>query len=160
MRALPSAATRGHWFPLLELQAASVFGPVPYLLQPVQPRHLLSPSRPGANTDQGDRRALLTEHPPFPCQGRPGAGPGLRSSDCFWEALLSNTGNEEVAQHHWLQSVSQPRLPRFLHRGTAPGSVFPLKGPGRPGVILLFPSPYWNRTGRTALHPSHLLPER
>lgn len=51
MGALPSKATRGHWFPQLELEAAPAFGPVPHLLEQGQPRLLLSPSSPEANTD-------------------------------------------------------------------------------------------------------------
>lgn len=106
MGALPSAATRGHWFPLLELQAAPAFGPVPHLLEPAQPRHSLSPSSPGANTDPGERRGRLTEHPPFPGRrGRPGARPGLRPS------VFAITGNEPMAQHPCYLS-SQRNSPR------------------------------------------------
>lgn len=83
--ALPSVATRGHWLPLLELQAPLPPGLFLVFQSQHSPRHLLSLLGPGANTNWGvggGGRGLLTEHPPpsLPGEARSqplGSGPQL-----------------------------------------------------------------------------------
>lgn len=107
--ALPSAATRGHWFPLLELHAAALLSlwacPSPSRAS-VAKRFIVSLS-PGANTDLvGERRTPHRTSSILPGKAGgwdPGSGtqPSL-SGNC------SEHTRDEMAQHPWLPSV--PRL--------------------------------------------------
>lgn len=105
--ALPSAATRGHWFPRLELQAASAFRACPSPSR-ASAAKTLSPLSSEANTDPGGEKRTPRRASSIPWQWKAGAGPGLRP----WVFALA--GNEPTAQHLCYFS-SQRNSPRERH---------------------------------------------
>lgn len=108
-------------------------------------------SSPGANTAPGERRGLLPEHPPSPCQGRPQPSPELRSSAfAFRKLVLSSLGTRDGAATPGYPPVwrggrpllrSAPLCSPPSSGDGEPRDVFPRKRPGsQVSLTLLVPS--------------------